>query len=73
VYDLDECPEIVPRISGGSSAANYPAVDAESLVFGHTRTLWLDWVTAWSREDAQEPFPNLLPPKAHPEALTPPA
>ena len=71
VYDLDEFPEIVPRIEGASSAASYPAVDAQSLVFARTRTLWLDWVAAWSREEAREPFPNLLPPKAHPEVLTP--
>lgn len=69
VYDLDEFPEIVPRIDG--AAMNYPSVDAEALVFGRTRTLWLDWVAAWSREDAREPFPSLLPHKAHPAAFTP--
>jgi hypothetical protein len=71
VYDLDEFPEIVPRIGGTQSAADYPSVDAESLVFSRTRTLWIDWVAAWSREDSRGPFPPLLPPKAHPEAFTP--
>jgi hypothetical protein len=71
VYDVDEFPEIVPRIVGAPSAASYPTVDAESLVFGRTRTLWVEWVAAWSREDSREPFPTLLPPKAHPEAFTP--
>jgi len=71
VYDVDEFPEIVPRIVGAPSAASYQTVDAESLVFGRTRTLWVEWVAAWSREDSREPFPTLLPPKAHPEAFTP--
>jgi hypothetical protein len=71
IYDLDEFPEIVPRIEGTLIAANCPPVNAKSLVFADTRTLWTDWVAAWSREDAGEPFPELLPPEAHPEAFTP--
>ena len=66
IYDLDEFPEIVPRIEGALIAANHRPVNAKSLVFADTRTLWTDWVDAWSREDAGEPFPELLPPEAHP-------
>ena len=35
------------------------------------RQLWSDWVDAWSRDDAREAFPTLLPPEAHPEAFVP--
>lgn len=78
IYDLDEFPEIVPRFEGASSAdpyssGGYSAVDAEALVFERTRTLWHAWVAAWGREEAGEPFPDLLPPKAHPGAIAPPA
>ncbi len=57
IYDLDEVPQIVPRVEGILSTTTYPTVDAESLVFGRTRTLWNDWIAAWSHDDAGEPFP----------------
>jgi len=76
VYDLDEFPRIAPRIEGGSSNGSLPVdesptVGATSLVFARTRTLWSDWVDAWSRDDALEVFPTLLAPEAHPEAFVP--
>ena len=76
VYDLDESPKIAPRIEAGSSNGSLPAdesltVVAASLVFDRTHTLWSDWVDAWSRDDAREAFPTLLPAEAHPEAFVP--
>jgi hypothetical protein len=76
VYDLDGGPIIVPRIegrpsNGSASPDDYPAVDSVSLIFNRTPTLWSDWVDAWSRDDAREAFPTLLPPEAHPEAFVP--
>jgi hypothetical protein len=72
IYDLDAVPQIVPRVEGVLSTTTYPTVDAESLVFGRTPTLWNDWVAAWSHDDAGEPFPVLLPLKAHPVSFAPP-
>jgi hypothetical protein len=74
IYDLDEVPTIVPRPEGppnGSASPDYPPVKAVSLVFNRTRTLWREWVDAWSRDDAREVFPALLPPEAHPESFVP--
>jgi hypothetical protein len=75
VYDLDETPRISPRISDGSridlDAADAASVDAESMIFGRTRTRWSDWIAAWSLEEAGSQFPPLLPEKAHPEAFAP--
>jgi hypothetical protein len=76
VYDLDAFPKIVPRIEGGPSSESAapdrsPIVEAEALVFDRTHTLWRDWVDAWSRDDAREAFPSLLPPDAHPDAFVP--
>jgi len=76
IYNLDEFPEIAPRMEDAPPIGTYPtgglpAVDSEALVFERTRTLWRDWVEAWSCEDAREPFPALLPPKAHPDSFAP--
>jgi hypothetical protein len=74
VFDLEQWPRIIPQVPDGSQidadAANAASVDAESLVFGQTRTRWTDWVAAWSLEESGSPFPALLPEKAHPEAFT---
>lgn len=73
VYDLDESPQIVPRVLGGAridaDAAYSASVDCESLVFGQTHTPWSDWVAAWTLEESGSAFPALLPEKAHPEAI----
>lgn len=74
IYDVEEDPKIVPQLEGasanGSTAPNgYPTVDAKALVFNRTETSWRDWVEAWSRDDAREVFPSLLPSEVHPEAF----
>jgi hypothetical protein len=73
VYDLEQSPQIVPKVIGGSRtdafASDAAPVDSDSLVFGRTRTRWSDWVAAWSLEDAGRQFPLLLPEKSHPESF----
>ena len=75
VFNLEETPRIIPQVLDGShidaDAANAASIDAESLVFGRTRTRWTDWVAAWSLEESGSLFPALLPEKAHPEAFAP--
>jgi hypothetical protein len=70
VYDLDEFPLIIPKTDPASLADGRP-IDARSLVFGRTETLWTDWVDAWRCEEMGEPYPDLLPPIAHSSAFLP--
>ena len=74
VFDLEQSPRIIPQVRDGSQidadAAHAASVDAESLVFGRTRTRWTDWIAAWSLEESGSLFPPLLPETAHPEAFT---
>jgi hypothetical protein len=62
VYDVNEEPEMRPRVVAGSSREDLPVLRSYDLVFHHRRVGWMTWIDAWDVEDtgAQPPKP-LLP------------
>jgi len=64
VYHLDETPQIIPKTTSLSESRHVQPLEADSLVFGRSKTLWSEWVHAWAREESGEPFPELAPQEA---------